>query len=198
MPQPSRFNNPNLLDRLRNRDPQVWEALYEEQWDPLCRFIRVHLPDGANDGVDSEDLAQEVFCRAYTGISHFRGEACLETCLKSIAQHVIIDMVRMASLRHRLGKESDMPDRVRDAVHCRSAPAPEMSAVRKDVLGKVLREIETVLGKYSGIFVKRYLQDLSEQEVAQAEGLKRGTASGYLSRARDRVNQQRARFTSFL
>jgi DNA-directed RNA polymerase specialized sigma24 family protein len=82
MPQPSRFNNPNLLDRLRNRDPQVWEAFYEEQWDPLCRFLRVHLPGSANGDVDSEDLAQEVFCRAYTGISHFRGEACLETWLK--------------------------------------------------------------------------------------------------------------------
>jgi hypothetical protein len=72
----------------------------------------------------------------------------------------MIDMVRMANLRHRLDKESDTPDRVRDAIHCRSAPAPEMSAVRKDVLGKVLQELETVLGKYSGIFVKRYLQDL--------------------------------------
>jgi RNA polymerase sigma factor (sigma-70 family) len=198
MPQPSRFNTPDLLDGLRKRDPQVWEAFYGEQWDPLCRFIRAHLPNSANSDVDSEDLAQEVLCRAYTGIIHFRGEAYLETWLKSIAQHVIIDMVRMASLRYHLREESGTPDRVRDSLHCRSVPDPEMSAVRKDSLGKVLQELGAVLGKYSGIFVKRRLQDLSEQEVAQAEGLKRGTASGYLSRARSRVNQQRARFAPFL
>jgi hypothetical protein len=51
---------------------------------------------------------------------------------------------------------------------------------------------------YCGLFIKRYLEELSEEGVAEAEGMKRGTASAYLSRARCRLRRQRARFTTFL
>src|SRR5687768_13862007 len=193
----SRFNTPELLDGLRRGDRQVWEAFYKEQWEPLCRFIQARLPDNADSQVDSEDLAQEVLCRAYTGISRFRGEANLGTWLRSIAQHIIVDMVRTASLRERLSEGSPALESAREGLLARGMPNPEASAVRKDVVGKVLQELQTVLGSYSSLFIRRHLEDLSEEEIAEAEGMKRGTASGYLSRARQRLRQQRARFTAF-
>jgi RNA polymerase sigma factor (sigma-70 family) len=138
-----------------------------------------------------------VFCRAYTGISHFRGEACVVTWLKSIAQHVMIDTVRMISVRHVLSDGSVAREGIREALHARRAPDPETAAVHKDVWRKLLQELTRVLGKSSGPFIKRYLADMSEQEVAEAEDLKRETASGYLSRARHLLSQECARFTSF-
>ncbi len=198
MSEQSRFSTPELLDGLCKRDRQVWEAFYDEQWGPMCRFIQARLPDNANGQVDSEDLAQEVLCRAYTGISRFRGEASLTTWLRSIAQHVIIDTVRTASLRHRLSEGSAALESVREGLHARGMTDPEASAVRKDIMAKILQELQTVLGKYSGLFLKRHLEDLSEEEVAAAEGVKRGTASAYLSRARDRLRRQQARFAAFL
>lgn len=198
MQEPSRFHTPELLDGLRRGDRQVWEAFYHEQWEPLCRFIQARLPDKANSQADSEDLAQEVLCRAYTGISRFRGEASLWTWLRSIAQHVIVDTMRTVSLRKHLLEGSGALESVREGLHARCMPDPEVSAVREDVLGKVLQELQTVLGQSSGLFLKRHLEDLSEEEVADAEGLKLGTASGYLSRARSRLRRQRARFRPFL
>jgi RNA polymerase sigma-70 factor (ECF subfamily) len=198
MQEQCRFNTPELLDGLRRGDRQVWEAFYHEQWEPLCRFIQARLPDKANIQVDSEDLAQEVLCRAYTGIRRFRGEASLWTWLRSIAQHVIIDTIRAASLRQQLLEGSSALESVREGLHARGMPDPEVSALREDVLGKVLQELQTVLGKSSSLFLRRHLGDLSEEEVADAEGLKLGTASGYLSRARSRLRRQRARFRSFL
>jgi DNA-directed RNA polymerase specialized sigma24 family protein len=62
----------------------------------------------------------------------------------------------------------------------------------------LLRELHEVLGQYSDLFVKRHLEDLSEREVAAAEGLKCGTASGYLARARRLLLDQGARFASLL
>jgi RNA polymerase sigma factor (sigma-70 family) len=198
MRHPSRFNTPELLAGLRKRDHRAWEAFYEEQWDPLCRFIQTRFSNSSNAYIDCEDLAQEVFCRAYTGISHFRGEACVETWLTSIAQHVLIDTVRMLSVRHALSDGSVAHEGVREALHARSTPDPETATVRKDAGRKLLQELTKVLGKYSGPFIKRYLADMSEQEVAEAEHLKRGTASDYLSRARHLLSQECARFTSFL
>jgi len=198
MQDQSRFNTPELLDALRRHDPQVWEAFYKEQWEPLCWFIQTRLPGNANGQADSEDLAQEVFCRAYTGIGRFRAEAKLGTWLRSIAHHIIVDTARAASLREHLVLGSGTVEDTCEKLHARGMPDPETSAVRKDVLGKVLQELQTVLGSYYGLFIRRYLEELSEEEVAEAEGLKRGTASGYLSRARSRLHRQRARFTAFL
>ena len=58
--------------------------------------------------------------------------------------------------------------------------------------------IHEVLGQYRDLFVKRHLEDLSEREAAAAEGLKCGTASGYLARARRLLREQGARFGSLL
>jgi RNA polymerase sigma-70 factor, ECF subfamily len=198
MQEQGRFNTPELLDGLCRGDRQVWEAFYHEQWEPLCRFIQARLPDKANSQADSEDLAQEVLCSAYTSISRFRGEASLWTWLRSIAQHLIVDTMRTVRLRHHLLEGRGALESAREGLHARGMPDPEVSAVRADVLGKVLQEVQTVLGKSSGLFLKRHLEDLSEEEIADAAGLKLGTASGYLSRARSRLRRQRARFRSFL
>jgi RNA polymerase sigma-70 factor (ECF subfamily) len=196
MPKPSRFNTPELLDGLRRHDRQAWEAFYEEQWEPLCRFIQARLHDHTNGEMDSEDVAQEVLCRAYTGIGRFRGEASLGTWLRSIAQHVIVDTARAATLRQRLSEGNGAIESTREHLHARAMPDPEASAICKNLLGKALQELRTVLGTYSTLFIRRHLEELSEDELAEAEGMRRGTVSGYLSRARKRLRQQQARFTA--
>jgi RNA polymerase sigma factor (sigma-70 family) len=196
MHQRSRLNTPERLDALRQRDHQAWEALYDEQWEPLCRFIQARFANHLNGHLDSEDMAQEVLCRAYIGIAHFHGEARIETWLKSIAQHVVIDALRMISLRHSLHDGLSTHEGIRETLSSQAAPDPETTVVRKDLHRKLLQEVVEVLGTYSGPFIKRYLAGMSEQEVADSEGLKRGTASGYLSRARYLLGQEQDRFTS--
>jgi RNA polymerase sigma-70 factor (ECF subfamily) len=152
------------------------------------------LVDHAIRHVDSEDLAQEVLCRAYMGINRFRGDANLGTWLRGIAQHVILDAVRTANLRRRLQEGHDGLERLRENLHARAMPDPEASAVRKSVLRKALQELQNVLGSHSILFIRRHLEGFSEDELAEAEGMRRGTVSGYLARARKRLRQQHTRF----
>lgn len=198
MPERSRFNTLELLEALRNRDPEAWRALYEEQWRPLCAFIRARLAHSPNGQTESEELAQEVLCRAYTSIIQFRGEAQIETWLRTIAQYALIDAVRAAQRERRLSEQTTALETLGERFHSRAASDPEVSTLRQDLIRRLLRELEIVLGKYSSLFVKRHLEDLSEQEVADAEGLKYGTASGYLARTRRLLRQQSARFASLL
>lgn len=79
---------------MRQHDLRTWEDLYKGQWEPLYALIRVQLGEALACVVDPEDVAQEVFCRAYSRISRFRGEARLETWLRSIAQHTVTAIVR--------------------------------------------------------------------------------------------------------
>jgi RNA polymerase sigma factor (sigma-70 family) len=192
----SRFDTPEFIDGLRRRERQVWEALFEEEWEPLCRFIQTRLHDHANGQVDSEDLAQEVLCRAYTGINRFRGEASVCTWLRSIAHHVIVDAARTASLRRRFYESHEELECTREHLHARPTPDPEASAVRNNLLRKTLQELQIVLGAHSILFIGHHLEGLTEDELAEAEGMRRGTVSGYLSRAKKRLRQHQARFTA--
>lgn len=163
--------------------------------------MRIHprgVSQSSNAQTDSEDVAQEVLCRAYTGITRFRGEALLETWLQSIAQHAIIDAARPAERERRLSDGTAALQRACEALHSHPVPAPEASVLGQDLRRRLLRELHEVLGRYSDLFVKRHLEELSEREVTAVEGLKCGTASGYLARARRLLREQGARFALLL
>jgi RNA polymerase sigma factor (sigma-70 family) len=148
MRQRSRFNTPELLEALRNRNSDAWQEFYEEQWRPLCMFIRTRLSRSPNAHADSEDMAQEVISRAYMGIIRFRGEALLETWLLGIAQHALIDWARAAERERRLRKRAVALERQSAAIHPRTVPEPEASALGQDLRRRLLREIHEVLGPY--------------------------------------------------
>jgi len=58
MYQPSRFNTPDLLNGFPKYDGQVWEAFYEQLWEPLCRFMQAKLPNSTGGyGVGGCDRA---------------------------------------------------------------------------------------------------------------------------------------------
>jgi hypothetical protein len=92
---------PDDIEALRRRDCRAWEGLYNSQWEPLCAFIRAQLGEASAATVEPEEVALEVFCRAYTEITRFRGEARLETWLRSIARHTVMAMVRELSPERR-------------------------------------------------------------------------------------------------
>jgi RNA polymerase sigma-70 factor (ECF subfamily) len=194
----SRFNAPEFLEALRHGDSNAWRALYEEQWRPLCAFIRARLTHTANGRTDSEDLAQEVFCRAFTGITRFRGEARLETWLQAIAHYAIVDARRASQREGGLRAAADAPEHLREGIRARATADPETYVVGRDRLTRLQREVSAILGGYADLFIKRHLEDLSEEEVAAATALKRGTASGRLGKARRLLRQHGSRLAPLL
>ena len=50
---------------------------------------------------EADDLAQETFCRAFTGLRDFRGEASLKTWLSRIATNLSLNLVQSARIARR-------------------------------------------------------------------------------------------------
>ena len=94
MDQESCFNAAEILEALHAHDRRTWDDLYNMAWEPLRAFIRAQLGEALASRVDPEDVAQEVFCRAYSGITRFRGDARPETWLRSIAHQTTMAIVR--------------------------------------------------------------------------------------------------------
>ena len=138
----------------------------------LCRAM-------VRDPTVAEDLAQDAFGRALSGLSGFRGEASPRTWLLAIARNRCRDHLRRQRIQPDRPSEEEVPEDHAD-------PAPsEVSRVlcRSDVERglMVLSETERAL------VVLRHGHGLSYAELAQAFGIREGTARMRVSRALKRM-----------
>jgi RNA polymerase sigma-70 factor (ECF subfamily) len=123
----------------------------------------------------ADDLAQEVFLRAYRGLCGFEGRASFGTWLYRISYN--------AYLNHstRVRKFSALPDGYDSATAApEDALSPPRSDLRRDLDGAVAELPE----RYRGVVVLYYMQDLSYPEIAEILELPLGTVKTHLHRAK--------------
>ena len=84
-----------------------WRAAHDEAADFLDQFYRNHrrwimmfMAKHGADRASLEDLAQEVFLRAWKNRSRFRGDSSLKTYIFGIAQNVLYQDLRRRSKRN--------------------------------------------------------------------------------------------------
>jgi RNA polymerase sigma-70 factor, ECF subfamily len=134
----------------------------------LCRAM-THDPTAA------EDLAQEVFGRAFSALPGFRGEASSRTWLLSIARNRCVDHLRERRRDPWAGALGVEPDQQPD-----EAPLPP------DLLGR-RAEVEVALAQLAeaerALVVLRFRHELEYDELAGVFGLREGAVRMRLSRA---------------
>jgi RNA polymerase sigma-70 factor (ECF subfamily) len=70
-----------LVERARRGDADAFDEIVRRYGDRLVNYIRAMLWQHA----DAEDVAQEVFVRAYRALGRFRGQSSFKTWLYQIA-----------------------------------------------------------------------------------------------------------------
>ncbi len=122
-------------------DGSAFERLYQ------AHVARVHSLVRRMIGPDSaDDIAQDVFVRAWTKLPTFRGEAAFGTWLHRLAVNVIL--ARRTTLSTERGRYHDSAD-ILDGVAGRPA-APELSMDLHDIEGYRHEEIADMLGIVAG------------------------------------------------
>jgi RNA polymerase sigma-70 factor (ECF subfamily) len=123
----------------------------------------------------ADDLAQEVFLRAYRALCGFEGRSSFGTWLYRISYN--------AYLNHstRVRKWSALPQGY-DA----EAQAPEdaLSPPRSDLRRDLEAAVAGLPERYRGVVVLYYLQDLSYPEIAEILDVPLGTVKTHLHRAK--------------
>lgn len=128
----------------------------------------------------AEELAQDVFVKAFDRLDTFDVSRKFATWLLAIAHHAAVDEVRRGTVRTEplqvSGPHSEIPDARADT------PA---GAIERVELAKAL---ETAIGRlrieYRELVVLRYQQELTYDEIAEITGMTSGTIKSYLHRAR--------------
>ncbi|HET6582259.1 MAG TPA: sigma-70 family RNA polymerase sigma factor [Nannocystaceae bacterium] len=123
----------------------------------------------------ADDLAQEVFLRAYRGLWGFEGRSSFGTWLYRISYN--------AYLNHstRVRKWSSLPSAY-DAET--AAPDDALSPPRSDLRRDLEAAVATLPQRYRGVVVLYYLQDLSYPEIAEILEVPLGTVKTHLHRAK--------------
>ena len=128
------------------------------------------------DRAAAEDLTQEVFARAFANLAGFRGDASMRSWLLTITRNRCIDHLRAAKRDlWRAGEESDAVDE-----QPAETPLPSDLLLRR---GDVEGALTSLSEGERALIVLRFKNGLGYAELADAFGIREGTARMRVSRA---------------
>lgn len=172
-----------LIARCQSNDLAAFDeivARYQHRvYNYVCRMVGP-IPD-------AEDLAQEVFVRAYASIGSFKSRATLNTWLYRIATNLCIDYIRrsrkLQNVTSSLSREADdegsvvldVPDSRFD---------PEAVAMNAELGGQLDAALASLSDRLRAVFVLHDIEGLQYDEIATVAGCPIGTVKSRLFSAR--------------
>jgi len=173
------------LTRLAQQgDAAAFRAIMRRHNRLLYRVARSVVRDDS----EAEDVVQEAYVRAFTGLAEFRGEASLSTWLTRIALNEALGRLR----RQRPTVDLKALDAVqeRDRTHIIPFPLmptqtdPERTAAQREIRRVLQQAIDGLPEPFRVVFVLRDVEEMSVEETAAHLGLRRETVKTRLFRAR--------------
>jgi len=170
---------PELLERCRDGERMALEQfvrIYE-------RRVFAFLSRALGSGPRIDDLAQEVFIRAYQNIHKFdaRGSARLSTWLMTIAYHVVIDARRRARTRATEPLDASFADGAQ--------ASPEQETWRHELDSVLSKAAEQLPTEQRDTFILAEYEGLCLVEISKITGANVATVKTRLFRARSRMRE---------
>lgn len=162
----SQLSEDEILNLVFDGNKRAYGELYDRYLNEIYRYLFYRV---ARDQLEAEDLAQEVFIRAWNVLSQTRNRkkrSNFRALIYKIAHNLSVD-------RWRTRKNEGS---LRDDLSLNSADlnTPERSLMdqeRNQELAAAVRELEPQL---QNVFICRFISGLSHAETAQSLGIKEG------------------------
>jgi RNA polymerase sigma-70 factor (ECF subfamily) len=166
----------DLVDRARAGETGAFETLVR-RYQGWVFTLALRM---VGDRAEAEDLAQDVFLKAYRGLRGFKGASRFSTWLYAIASHHCLNHLKARGRRGGLGDDPPAPvDRLPDG-----APRADALLERADLVRIVQAEMAHLTEEHRMVLILRDIQGLSYVEIARTLGVELGTVRSRLHRAR--------------
>lgn len=176
------LSDEELLARARLGDERAVRAITLRYNRRLYRVARSIL---RNDS-EAEDVVQETYVRAFTGLDLFRGEAAFGTWLTRIAINDALGRLRRR--RPTVEWESHGEDRLQAEIiqfpGSAAANDPERTMARSEIRDVLEQSIDDLPDPFRLVFVARVVEGMNVEETAELLGLRSETVKTRLHRAR--------------
>ena len=168
---------PDVIERARSGDRDAFAELYDQHIDSVYRYLlyRVREPS------DAEDLASEVFTRAFANIHRYRwqGKSFL-AWLYTIARNAVTDRRR----RDRPTMDLDNAFGLAE-----EGPTAHDRAVHGEAVDALRGAVKHLTSEQQEVIVLRFVENLSSRQVAQVLGKNEGAIRALQFRALGRLRK---------
>jgi len=165
-----------LISRVRSGDLTAWESIMQEQQEAVFRLAFLFLGDAG----DAEDIAQEVFIRAFRHMDSFDSSRSLRPWLMGITANLARNRRRSVGryVYHIARMARLTPPEVID---------PEQETTRRTDAKMLWQAVRRLSADDQEIIYLRYFMEYSVDEVAETLNIAAGTVKSRLSRALERL-----------
>ncbi len=171
-----------LVRRAREREEPAVRALTQRYNRRLFRVARSILRDDA----EAEDVVQETYVRAFTGLDLFRGDAGFGTWITRIAMNEALGRLRRR--RPTVDWEAYGENRAQAEIIDFPGAAsndPEKTMAQAEIRAILERAIDELPDGFRAVFVARIVEGMTVEETADLFGLQIETVKTRLHRARN-------------
>ena len=162
---------PELIRRSRGGSREAFGQLVSRYQAPVYRVVRGILGNPS----ESEDVAQEVFLKAYANLAKFRGESGFFTWLYRIA----VNEALRARKRRTFANADALPEV--------EAPPPAPSEEDAPTLATLEKLLRKLSDEFRSIVVLRDIEGLTYSDIAETLEIPIGTVESRLFRARQEL-----------
>jgi RNA polymerase sigma-70 factor (ECF subfamily) len=175
---PSRDAEREIVEACQRGEREAFDRLvlrYQRDVYRLCyRYVNNHE--------DANDLAQEVFLKAWRAIGRFRGDSAFSTWLYRIAVNACLNFRAV-----RRPKTQELPEGLADG---RPGPVAELEA--EDAARRVRAAVGQLPDRQRATLILKVFHDLTHQEVASVLGSTVGTVKANLFHALSNLRKRMA------
>lgn len=128
---------------------------------------------------NAKELTQDIFVKAFNGISHIRDEKLFGAWLMKIASNLIKDCLSKKKLKIE-----------KNCIPCEFSTenTPEDEVGESDLKNLLLKELAVVSPLYREVLILHYMEGTAIQEISTITGLPCGTIKSRLSRGREELS----------
>lgn len=175
-------NEKELVDRAKFGDIEAFEQLIIGCQKKVFNIAYRML--GNYD--DANELAQEVFLKAFRSIKSFKGDSLFSTWIYKVTTNACLDEIRkrknktVVSLDEKIEcNDQEVKRQIPD-----NAPTPDMEFEANELKRVLNRAIEQLPDDYKSVVVLRDIQGFSYEEIARIIDCPSGTVKSRINRGR--------------